>query len=520
MTVAADETATVFLEEENGVSDKRYILALDQGTTSSRAILFDESAVAVGVAQLPFQQHYPQPGHVEHDAVEIWQTQRDAMHQCLQNAGVRPDQVAAVGITNQRETTVIWDSATGEPIAPAIVWQCRRTAERCDELVQGGWGDKIRSKTGLVVDAYFSATKAEWMLNQSPELRQRAMRGELLFGTIDSWLLFQLSGKRLHMTDVTNASRTMLFNIHTLDWDDELLELFGIPRAMMPEVRPSSLVYGLTDPGVFGAEVALAGIAGDQQAALFGQGCFQPGMAKNTYGTGCFLLMNTGSKPTASTHGLLTTIGWQIGEEVTYALEGSVFIAGAGVQWLRDELGLIKDAAETEALAYSVPDANGVYLVPAFTGLGAPYWDPYARGTIWGLTRGTNRAHLARACLEAIAYQTRDVLEAMEIDSGMEVQRLLVDGGAVQNKFLMEFQADLLRLDVVRPEQFESTARGAAFLAGLAVGFWPGLDVLTELIGTAATVFTARMSDARRQELYKGWKQAAQLSQGWLIKKN
>jgi glycerol kinase len=500
--------------------EKRYILALDQGTTSSRAILFDEAARAVGLAQLPFTQHYPHPGHVEHDANEIWSTQRQAMQECLENAGIRPEQVAAIGITNQRETTVIWDRATGEPIGPAIVWQCRRTAERCDELVRQGHAELIQSKTGLVVDAYFSATKAEWMLNQSPELRERAARGELLLGTVDSWLLFHLSGKRLHLTDVTNASRTMLFNIHTLDWDDELLELFGIPRAMLPEVRPSSSVYGKTDAAVFGAEVPLAGIAGDQQAALFGQGCFDPGMAKNTYGTGCFLLMNTGNRPIASTHGLLTTIGWQIGTDVTYALEGSVFIGGAGVQWLRDELGLIQDAAETEALAYSVPDTNGVYMVPAFTGLGAPYWDPYARGTIWGLTRGTNRAHLARACLEAIAYQTRDVLEAMEIDSGMDVRRLLVDGGAVRNAFLMEFQADVLGSEVVRPEQYESTARGAAFLAGLAVGFWTDVEALTELIGTQASVFAPQMEQARREDLYSGWKHAANLSRGWLIKKN
>ncbi|KEO84390.1 glycerol kinase GlpK [Tumebacillus flagellatus] len=498
------------------VSGKRYILALDQGTTSSRAILFDEAAQAVGLAQLPFEQRYPKPGYVEHDAMEIWETQREAMRQCLQSAGVRPDQIEAIGITNQRETTVIWERDTGKPIAPAIVWQCRRTAARCDELVQDGWAEKIRDKTGLVVDAYFSATKAEWMLNRSPELRERAAQGELLFGTVDSWLLFQLSGKRLHVTDVTNASRTMLFNIHTLDWDDELLELFGIPRAMLPDVRPSSALYGETDAAVFGARVPLAGIAGDQQAALFGQGCFQPGMAKNTYGTGCFLLMNTGDRPIASTHGLLTTVGWQIGDEVTYALEGSVFIAGAGVQWLRDELGLIQDAAETETLAYSVPDANGVYLVPAFTGLGAPYWDPYARGTIWGLTRGANRAHIARASLEAIAYQTRDVLDAMEIDSGMALQRLLVDGGAVQNKFLLEFQAGVLGIPVVRPEQFESTARGAAFLAGLSVGFWPNLEHLTKLIGTAATVFAPQMEESQREELYQGWKRAAHLSRGWL----
>ncbi|MGZ4106106.1 MAG: glycerol kinase GlpK [Tumebacillaceae bacterium] len=494
----------------------RYVLALDQGTTSSRAILFDAQGQAVATAHVPFAQHYPQPGYVEHDALEIWQSQQQAMQAVLEQAAISPQQVAAIGITNQRETTVIWERDTGKPIGPAIVWQCRRTAERCDELVAQGQADTIRSKTGLVVDAYFSATKAEWLLDREPGLRERAERGELLFGTIDTWLLWNLSGKRLHLTDVTNASRTMLFNIHTRAWDEELLALFRIPRAMLPTVHPSSHVYGMTDAQVFGAEVPIAGIAGDQQAALFGQGCFTPGMAKNTYGTGCFLLMNTGEQPIRSQHGLLTTIAWQIGDHVTYALEGSVFVAGAGVQWLRDELRIIDDASETETLAKSVPDSDGVYIVPAFTGLGAPYWDAYARGTIWGLTRGTNRAHIARAMLESIAYQTRDVLDSMQADAGLSVADLLVDGGAVQNEFLMQFQADLLGTSVVRPVHHESTARGAAFLAGLAVGFWDSPESLAALIGQANTTFTPQMTAEERNRLYRGWLRATQRSAGWL----
>jgi glycerol kinase len=495
-------------------SAAHYVLALDQGTTSSRAILYDAEANVVSVGLHPFTQHYPQPGYVEHDAKEIWTTQLQAMRDALSGAGVRPEQVVAVGITNQRETTVIWDRLTGEPVGPAIVWQCRRTAPRCDELTKAGYAELIREKTGLVVDAYFSATKAEWLLDQSPELRERAKRGDLLFGTVDSWILWNLSGKRLHMTDVSNASRTMLFNIHTLDWDDELLALFRIPRAMLPKVCGSSEIYGVTDPAVFGAAVPIAGIAGDQQAALFGQGCFRKGMAKNTYGTGCFLLMNTGEQPIRSQAGLLTTVAWKIGDEVTYALEGSVFVAGAGIQWLRDELGLLRDAAESETLARSVPDTNGVYIVPAFTGLGAPYWDPYARGAILGLTRGANRAHIARAMLEAIAYQTCDVLEAMQADSGMQIVQLLVDGGAVQNGFLMQFQADMLGCTVLRPESHESTARGAAYLAGLAVGFWSSFDELTARIGEK-TAFSPQLSEEHRAQLYRGWKKAIERSAGW-----
>ncbi|TCP59492.1 glycerol kinase [Tumebacillus sp. BK434] len=494
---------------------RSFVVALDQGTTSSRAIVYDSSARAVAADHLPFAQHYPEPGHVEHDAQEIWQTQLQALHGALQKAGVSPAEVRAVGITNQRETTVIWDKATGEPVHHAIVWQCRRTAGRCDELRLAGHGGLIREKTGLVVDAYFSATKAEWILQKSPDVAARAKRGELLFGTIDTWLVWKLTGGKLHITDVTNASRTMLFNIHTLDWDDELLALFGIPRAMLPEVRGSSEVYGMTDAAIFGAEVPIAGIAGDQQAALFGQGCFEKGMAKNTYGTGCFLLMNTGDRPTKSEHGLLTTVAWKVGDEVQYALEGSVFIAGAGVQWLRDELRILEDAAESERLAGSVPDAGGVYIVPAFTGLGAPYWDAYARGSIFGLTRDTSRAHIARAMLEAIAYQTRDVLDAMQADSGLTIKRLLVDGGATQNGFLMQFQADLLGTVVVSPAHHESTARGAAFLAGLAVGFWASRDELLAAL-TDQTAFAPQMEQAEREKLYAGWKRAAERSQGWI----
>jgi glycerol kinase len=493
----------------------RYVIALDQGTTSSRAILYDRDVQVAAVAQRPFTQHYPQPGHVEHDAKEIWQTQRAVLLEVLEQAEVQPEQVAAIGITNQRETTVLWDRLTGEPVGPAIVWQCRRTAARCEELAGQGLAERIRAKTGLVVDAYFSATKAEWLLDSRPELHERAERGEILFGTIDTWLLWNLTGGRLHLTDVSNASRTMLFNIHTLEWDEELLELFRIPRAMLPEVRSSSEVYGVTDAAVLGAEVPVAGIAGDQQAALFGQGCFSEGMAKNTYGTGCFLLLNTGQEPIASSHGLLTTVAWKIGDQVTYALEGSVFIAGAGIQWLRDEMGLLKDAAESETLANSVPDANGVYIVPAFTGLGAPYWDPYARGTIWGLTRGTSRAHIARAMLESIAYQTRDVLDAMQADAGMRLSRLLVDGGAVANGFLMQFQADMLGCDVVRPDNHETTARGAAFLAGLAVGFWTDMNEIAKQMG-ACTAFGSAISGEDRERLYAGWQKATSRSGGWI----
>jgi glycerol kinase len=493
-----------------------YILALDQGTTSSRAILFDHSGRIVKVAQEEFAQIYPQPGWVEHDPESIWGTQLGTARRALAAAGVGPGQLAAIGITNQRETTVVWDRGTGAPLHNAIVWQCRRTAAACDRLRSEGWAEPIRAKTGLVVDAYFSGTKVAWLLEHVPGLRAKAESGEALFGTIDSYLIWRLSGGRLHVTDVSNASRTMLFNIHTLDWDDEILARLQIPRAMLPDVRPSSQPYGVTDAGLFGAEVPIAGAAGDQQAALFGQACFAPGDAKNTYGTGCFLLLNTGREPVASERGLLTTIAWQLDGEknVTYALEGSVFIAGAAIQWLRDGLGIITRAAESESLAREVPDTGGVYFVPAFVGLGAPYWDAYARGTMVGLTRGTDRRHLARAALEAICYQSRDVLEAMALDSGIRLASLKADGGAACNDLLMQLQADLLGVRVQRPKVTETTALGAAYLAGLAVGFWPGKEEIAAQ-WQADAEFVPQMTDRRRDALYAGWQRAVERARKW-----
>jgi glycerol kinase len=492
------------------------IMALDQGTTSSRSILFDRTGQIAGVAQEEFPQIYPHPGWVEHDPEAIWNSQLATARRVLQKTGTEARQVAAIGITNQRETTVVWDRNTGEALHNAIVWQCRRTANMCDHLRDGGWADPIRAKTGLVVDAYFSGTKLSWLLQQVPGLRQKAERGEALFGTIDSFLIWRLTGGRLHVTDVSNASRTMLFNIHTLDWDDEILAELGIPRAMLPQVRPSSSVYGLTDPGLLGAEVPIAGAAGDQQAALFGQTCFEPGQAKNTYGTGCFLLLNTGTQAVASERGLLTTIAWQLadGDAVTYALEGSVFVAGAAIQWLRDGLGMIAHAAETESLARDVADAGGVYFVPAFVGLGAPYWDAYARGTIIGLTRGSDRRHLARAALEAICFQSRDLLEAMTADSGIHLQALRADGGAAANNLLMQLQADLLGVSVQRPVVTETTALGAAYLAGLAVGFWTGTaEVATQWRRDAE--FVPTIPAERRDALYAGWQRAVQRARDW-----
>jgi glycerol kinase len=495
-----------------------YVLALDQGTTSSRAILFDHSGKLVSGAQQEFPQLYPQPGWVEHDPEEIWQTQADMARQVLEKAEVGAAQVAAIGITNQRETTVVWDRETGKPLYNAIVWQCRRTAPMCDQLRADGWADPIREKTGLVVDAYFSGTKLAWLLDQVPGLREQAKRGEALFGTVDSFLAWRLSGGQLHVTDVTNASRTMLFNIHTLDWDDEILDKLRVPRAMLPQVRPSSQVYGHTEPSLLGAQVPIAGAAGDQHAALFGQTCLEPGQAKNTYGTGCFLLLNTGGEAVASERGLLTTIAWQLGSggQVVYALEGSVFIAGAAVQWLRDGLGIITHAAETEALARDVEDAGGVYFVPAFVGLGAPYWDAYARGTIVGLTRGTDRRHLARAALEAICYQSRDLLEAMTADSRIRLQALRADGGAAANDFLMQLQADLLDVPVQRPAVTETTALGAAYLAGLAVGYWSGLDEIAAQWQVGAE-FEPTMTSDQREMLYGGWQRAVERARGWVL---
>ncbi len=450
----------------------KYILALDQGTTSSRAILFDRSGQPLSIAQKEFRQYYPQPGWVEHDAAEIWQTQLETARAVLEKQGISAAEVAAIGITNQRETAVLWDKRSGRPVCPAIVWQCRRTAPYCDSLKEQGLENMFREKTGLPIDAYFSATKIRWVLQNVPEAAKLAESGNLLFGTVDTWLIWNLTGGQVHATDYSNASRTMLFNIHTLEWDAEVLELLGIPESILPEVRPSSGLFGHSLPALFGAAIPIAGAAGDQQAALFGQACFSPGAAKNTYGTGCFLLMNTGGEPVSSQNGLITTIAWGLDGRITYALEGSVFVAGAAIQWLRDGLGLISSAAETEGLCRSVADNCGVYLVPAFVGLGAPYWDPYARGVLTGLTRGANRAHIVRAAVESMAYQTCDVLRAMEQDAGIPLAELRADGGAAANAFLLQFQADITGVPVLRPSTLETTALGAAYLAGLAVGYW------------------------------------------------
>ncbi len=494
----------------------RYILALDQGTTSSRSVVFDGTGRIVSVAQEEFRQIYPQPGWVEHDPEAIWSTQLGTARLALDRAAIDASQLAAVGITNQRETTLVWDRVTGVPLHNAIVWQCRRTASRCDLLRAAGWSGPIRAKTGLVVDAYFSGTKLAWLLDHVSGLRSKAEQGDALFGTIDTYLVWRLSGGRLHITDVSNASRTMLYNIHSLDWDDDLLKELRIPRAMLPQVRPSSHVYGTSDSDLLGASVPIAGAAGDQQAALFGQACFMPGQAKNTYGTGCFLLLNTGTQAVTSGRGLLTTIAWQLGEQdsVRYALEGSVFIAGAAIQWLRDGLGILESAADSEALASGIVDTGGVYFVPAFVGLGAPYWDAYARGAIVGLTRGTDQRHLVRAALEAICYQSRDVLEAMSADSGIDLQALRADGGAAANDLLMQLQADLMGVPVQRPVVTETTALGAAYLAGLAVGYWSGLDEIAAQWQIDAE-FTPRMALDQRDSLYAGWHRAVQRARGW-----
>jgi len=454
----------------------KYILAFDQGTTSSRAIVFDRTGAIISLAQREFRQIYPQSGWVEHNAKEIWSSQISVATEAVLNANLRADQIAAIGITNQRETTVVWNRETGEPVYNAIVWQDRRTADYCGSLKAQGHDVMIQEKTGLIVDAYFSATKVKWILDNVAGARELANAGKLLFGTVDSWLIWNMTDRKVHVTDVTNASRTMLFNIHTLTWDQELLDLFDVPAAMLPEVKSCSEVYGETSGTVLAARIPIAGIAGDQQAALFGQMCTQPGMVKNTYGTGCFMLMNIGETPILSKNNLVTTVAWKIKDHVHYALEGSIFIAGAVVQWLRDELKIINSAAEIEALALKVPDNGGVYLVPAFAGLGAPHWNQYARGTIFGLSRGANNAHIARAALESIAYQTMEVLKAMEADAGKEILELRVDGGATANDLLMQFQADVLNAKVVRPQVTEVTAIGAAYLAGLAIGYWENLD--------------------------------------------
>ncbi len=489
---------------------EQYIMSLDAGTTSNRCIIFDATGKIQASAQQEFRQYYPKPGWVEHNAEEIWETQLAVMQRTLTISGINASEIAAIGITNQRETTIVWDKSTGKPICPAIVWQCRRTAEYCDKLRERGFTEIIRKKTGLVLDAYFSATKVKWILDNVPGARNKAESGLLLFGTVDTWLIWKLTGGKVHVTDYSNASRTMLYDIRRLCWDEELLTLFGIPACMLPEVRPSSEILGETAPSLLGKAIKIAGVAGDQQAALFGQTCFHPGEAKNTYGTGCFLLLNTGAQPVDSARGLITTIAWGIGNEITYALEGSIFAGGAAVQWLRDELGLISSAGETEALARAVPDANGCYLVPAFTGLGAPYWDSYARGMICGLTRGVNKNHIVRATLESIAYQVCDVAEAMSADARLPLSGLRVDGGASANDFLMQVQADFLGVPVVRPDSVESTALGAAYLAGLAVSLWPDRETLRS---TSARTFRPSIEPGERRTRLEGWHLAVRRAQ-------
>ncbi|MBL4933701.1 glycerol kinase GlpK [Clostridium paridis] len=493
---------------------EKYIMALDQGTTSSRCIIFNKHGEMVAVSQKEFEQIYPKGGWVEHNAMEIWGTQIGVAGEALAKAGLDATDVAAIGITNQRETTVVWNKRTGIPVYNAIVWQCRRTAEYCDELRAKGFDKKVKEKTGLILDAYFSGTKVRWILDNVPGAREKAEKGELLFGNIDTWLMWNLTKGRVHVTDYTNASRTMLYNIHELKWDDELLEELGIPKSMLPEVKASSEVYGETDELIFGSPIPIAGDAGDQQAALFGQVCCEEGTAKNTYGTGCFLLMNTGNKPVESKNGLLTTMAACYNGKPEYALEGSIFIGGAVIQWLRDELRMLNNAADSEKYATEVDDTNGVYLVPAFVGLGAPYWDPYARGTIVGLTRGTKKEHFVRAAVESMAYQTHDVLKAMEQDSGIKLQALKVDGGACANNFLMQFQADILDTPVERPEVIETTALGAAYLAGLAVGYWKDLDDICTNIKAPRT-FVPNMESQNREEIVSKWHKAVGRSRDW-----
>ena len=492
----------------------QYIMALDAGTTSNRCILFDQEGRVRAAAQKEFPQIFPKPGWVEHDAREIWATQLGVAVEAMGKIGATAADIAAIGITNQRETTVVWDRATGEPMYNAIVWQCRRTSAYCDELKARGYAEAIRRKTGLVVDAYFSGPKIRWILDNVPGARRRAEAGELLFGTVETWLIWLLTGGRVHVTDYSNASRTMLFNINTLDWDEELLDLMDIPRSMLPTPVPSSQVYGETDPGFFGRSIPIAGAAGDQQAALFGQACFTPGQAKNTYGTGCFLLMNTGDKPVFSSSGLVTTVAWGLGSRVSYALEGSIFVAGAAIQWLRDEMRLIDSAADSEYHAGKVADTAGCYVVPAFTGLGAPYWDQYARGAIVGLTRGVNKNHIIRATLESIAYQVSDVLEAMRADSGIALTSLKVDGGASSNNVLMQLQADILQVTVHRPVCVETTALGAAYLAGLAVGYWSSQEEIARNWAVDRTFLPAITTQERDKKL-QGWKRAVIRAFDW-----
>ncbi|WCN38346.1 glycerol kinase GlpK [Aneurinibacillus uraniidurans] len=485
-----------------------YILSLDQGTTSSRAILFNKKGSVVHVAQREFTQHFPQPGWVEHNANEIWGSILSVISSCLSEAGVKPEQIAGIGITNQRETTVVWDKHTGNPIYNAIVWQSRQTSGICDALKEQGLNDTFRAKTGLLIDAYFSGTKVKWILDHVEGAREKAEAGDLLFGTIDTWLIWKLSGGQVHVTDYSNASRTLMYNIHELKWDEELLDILTVPKSMLPDVRPSSEIYGYTsDDFFFGHRVPIAGAAGDQQAALFGQACYEEGMAKNTYGTGCFMLMNTGEKAVASEHGLLTTIAWGLNGKVEYALEGSIFVAGSAIQWLRDGLRMLKNASDSEDYAARVESTEGVYVVPAFVGLGTPYWDSDVRGAMFGLTRGTSKEHFIRAVLESLAYQTKDVLMAMEADSGISLKTLRVDGGAVKNNFLMQFQSDMLSVPVERPDVNETTALGAAYLAGLAVGYWQDTAEISEQ-WNREHCFTPEMAEATRDRLYEGWKKA------------
>ena len=492
----------------------RFILSLDQGTTSSRAIIFDKQGNSIATAQKEFTQIFPEPGWVEHDANEIWSTQLGVVTEVVAKAGLTIGDIAAIGITNQRETTVVWDRDTHLPVCNAIVWQDRRTAAYCDKLKKEGWSEKIKAKTGLVTDAYFSGTKVKWILDNVEGARDKAQRGELCFGTIDSWLLFKLTNGKVHATDVSNASRTMLYNIHEQQWDEELLALLGIPDNMLPEVRSSSEVYGHTDAQVTGASIPVSGIAGDQQSALFGQMCTQPGMVKNTYGTGCFMLMNTGGKAVASANNLLTTIAWKINGQISYALEGSVFIGGAVVQWLRDGLKIIQKSSDIEALAGQAADNGGVYMVPAFTGLGAPYWNQHARGTIVGITRGTTDAHIARAAVESIAFQSMDLLQSMQADAGLPIKEVRVDGGATVNNQLMQFQSDIIGTNVVRPKVTETTALGAAYLAGLATGYWSSIDELQQYWQKDRD-FLPEMPDSKRSELQKNWKRAIRAAQAW-----
>ncbi|MFW5693993.1 MAG: glycerol kinase GlpK [Alkalispirochaeta sp.] len=494
---------------------KKYVMAFDAGTTSSRAILFDHDGEIVSVAQQEFPQIYPKPGWVEHDPMEIWGSQSGVARQVIERAGAKPADVAGIGITNQRETAIVWEKSTGKPIMNGIVWQDRRTAGICDQMKADGFEDYVRENTGLVIDAYFSGTKVKWMLDNVPGAREKADKGELLFGTVDTWLIWKLTGGKVHVTDYSNASRTLMFNIKTLQWDEKLLKELGVPKSMLPEVKPSSEIYGHTDEKTFGGEkIPVAAAIGDQQGALFGQACFEVGMAKNTYGTGSFVLMNTGTERIASKTGLLTTIAWGLDGKVEYALEGAIFVTGAAVQWLRDELKIVADAADTNYFASKVEDTNGVYMVPAFVGLGAPYWDQYARAAIVGITRGANRDHIVRATLESIAYQTRDVVDCMEKDSGIQGKELKVDGGASMNDFLMQFQADVLGVPVMRPKIVETTARGSAFLAGLATGFWGNKSELVNAFELERK-FEPTFDKAKREALYKGWQKAVKKAMDW-----